>query len=922
MANYNSIAQVFGEVKSPVDVDFMGKVLMAKQDQFDAGLSAVNQTFAELKQQENLLKRDEDKARFAGKIQSILNTVNASGKLDLSSKNITGSIKAQVGEALDDYTITQISNSQAIRSFEAEIAEKRKKNDGTYADQNVSYAQDNSQLKDYLAGNSDTIGNLTYENYTDYHKELKNIADNLDKYDHDIKKQFRGTGENKGYFVNREGKELTAQELKTKTEFLLSDGAKKQMQIDGYAAYDRGATEEERFTNVKNKFTEFRAVLEKEDKEKLETYKGLLNNNPTDKDYKTKVEDLTKKVATTKADFDAIEKSKVAMYTTMYTESTIRGFANAFAIDEIDETLSDDSKYWHLKDLEYKTNKDLLDAQTKTKKNQDDVQSKFTPSPLDEQGSAYDHQQETITALQATVDEKANNIYASLPQATKNSVDNLVKSSKGKMTRDGAIVSVIGKSSHLVKLADIISLDESRNALLNEKTTFNKYVNQVTEESLKSIATPQFVKRMYENPDIRVTAVGTDGKEHVYAAKDVLKAYGVSEKDGKLVGNFSNNKKLLDTFNKSILADKALSANKSDDERRDMVKRLAVYFGENEKDVISESRSSFAAGQVATSGVKNYEINPNSKTGKFLESQKKGGGYDQRWGVWGRLTADDSFDDITEADNFIKFDVKAKVNKLLNEDRTLGMNKSFMVTPGTDMFTGVARQIGDAVIPNAGNSLKISLIPGQPNMVRVSQLQKGEKGTEDTKIADVRMQDLPPEVLQKVNFQNTKQAITVANSEHIKSKVEYNDINDVNRILDLQETVLAMKPELAHLTVKENITEYLFNSSTQNIVGTEDEPTQTGNIIKKVLDDPTIQVAVVPSGTRYFVEISKQVGDKNTVIVRTSDPVDDSNIESVYKMVKYAPQTYVASILNSMLDVEKTGRKSAVLKTLTTIYGK
>ena len=71
----------------------------------------------------------------------------------------------------------------------------------------------------------------------------------------------------------------------------------------------------------------------------------------------------------------------------------------------------------------------------------------------------------------------------------------------------------------------------------------------------------------------------------------------------------------------------------------------------------------------------------------------------------------------------------------------------------------------------------------------------------------------------------------------------------------------------------------------------------------------------------YFVEISRQVGDKNTVILRTPDQVDDSNIGSVYKMVKYAPQTYVAEMLHSMA-IEETAGSSEVLKTLISIYGK
>ena len=926
MANFLSEAAQFNQYQAPGDLNLINSTLAINQAKYDQGEKNYENNLAQLKVQEGLLRRPEDKDRFAQNVQGLINEINGKeGGINWAKRGLTNKINNYTNKALDSYTLDQIGISQTIRAFDTEVAKKKEKNDGTYADQNVMFAQDNAKLGDYLRGKDaqgnkvDKIGNLSYENYTDYHKELKNIADNLDKYDHDVKKQFRGTGDNEGYFVNREGKELTAQDLKAKTDILLTGGAKKQMQIDGYATYNVGNTEEEKLANVKSKFSEFRVTLEKTDKEKLLTMVGLLKNDPTNKEYILKVDELTTKIGNTKTDFDNIEKSKSAMYTTMYTESTVRNFANTFAIDDVYDTLSDDSGYWHKKDLEYKVNKDMLDAQTKVKTNLNDVQAKFTPAPLDEQSSAYDHQQETITALQSGVDEKSNAIYASLPQGTKNSVDDLVKNSKGKLTRDGAIVSIIGKSSNLVKLADIIALDESRNALLNEKTTFNKYVKQVSDEASKSIDNPKFVDAMYNSPNIKILYNGK-----MTPAKDVLSANGISVVNGKLVGSISAKPELLQAFNKSIIADKTLSSSQTFDYFSN-IKRLAGMMGENIDDILKNGKTTYTGG----SGMGQYQgavttqkvLDLNSKTGKFLEAHKKGGGYNRD----GIFSADDSFDDVssnTGINTFLDFDVKTKVNKLLGEDRTLAMNKSFMITPNTDMFKLVASQVGDAVIPNAGNSIKLSLIAGQPSMVRVSQLQKGEKNTTDTKIADIRMQDLPSEVLEKINFQNTKQAITVANSENIKSKVAYTDTNDINRILDLQETVLAARPDLAYQTTKSGVDNFIFNDRRiTNVVGTSKEPTQTGSVIKKVLEDSNIQVAVVLSGTRYFVEISRQVGDKNTVILRTPDQVDDSNIGSVYKMVKYAPETYVAEMLHSMA-IEETAGSSEVLKTLTEIYGK
>jgi len=247
MANYNSIAQVFGEVKSPVDVDFMGKVLMAKQNSFDEGLSAINETFAQLKQQENLLKRDEDKARFAGKIQSILSTVNASGKLDLSSKNITGSIKTQVGEALDDYTITQIGISQSLRNAYSEASEKQKKGDPTYSAGNFNFMIAQAGVDDYLKGyNSkgekvDSIGSLVYDNYVDVSKNaLERIKQLKDLRGEQIVEtpEVAEDGQLTGRKIKRTLKGLTEDEIFQYFPNLLTQQESRQLDINGWTKYN------------------------------------------------------------------------------------------------------------------------------------------------------------------------------------------------------------------------------------------------------------------------------------------------------------------------------------------------------------------------------------------------------------------------------------------------------------------------------------------------------------------------------------------------------------------------------------------------------------------------------------------------------------------------------------------------------------
>lgn len=358
MANYNSIAQVFGEVKSPVDVDFMGKVLMAKQNSFDLGLSQIDESLAAMKQQENLLIRDEDKARFAGKIQNILSTVNASGKLDLSSKNITRSIKAQVGEALDDYTVSQISNSQTIRNAYAEASEKQKKGDPTYSAVNFNDMIAQAGVDDYLKGyNSkgekvDSIGSLNYQPYVNAPKVLDDAVSKWAK-DHGYHTQINS--ENKGlYFVNTKSEVLTKDEILNYLDVIVDPNIKAQMEINTRASYGRlddtefNRLAKERYvyynTNDSAKLAEQKAKLKTESGEKAtEIEKNITALELKISDRQSKIDNNN---------FDRKEQYK------FYKDDIFGGIAEAYDKNEVididyNDTLLEIEKYKF--DVAYKT---------------------------------------------------------------------------------------------------------------------------------------------------------------------------------------------------------------------------------------------------------------------------------------------------------------------------------------------------------------------------------------------------------------------------------------------------------------------------------------------------------------------------------------------------------------------------------------
>lgn len=408
MANYNSQIANFGEVKSPIDVDFMGKVLMAKQGQFDEGLSSINQTFAELKQQENLLKRDEDKARFAGKIQSILSTVNASGKLDLSSKNITGSIKAQVGEALDDYTVTQIANSQAINNFYAQAAEKQKKGDATFSNRNFNDALELAKVDEYLKGvdakgnRVDSIGTLQYNDYVDVSNTLDKKAADYAK-ERGLKDQFLGRSSDAYETTDKYGVKVTREEIQRYLETTLDPKTSMQLQID--ARQSLGKYKDEDFNtymaeNQKQKNTEI--------KERIATTKAERDSVADDKkkDYTAYIAELEEILSSGELKFKKGSYDRSEIYS-VYTNTVLKNIAANHDVDIITKIDTSDMPFEIMK-FEAESSLKLRELSLKEEENRilkagSNGTMTETPKPVEEKEltKLQEQQQATYKTAQA-----------------------------------------------------------------------------------------------------------------------------------------------------------------------------------------------------------------------------------------------------------------------------------------------------------------------------------------------------------------------------------------------------------------------------------------------------------------------------------------------------------------------------------------
>jgi len=244
MASYLSTPDSPQQYQSPINLNLLNQALSTNQGKYDNGLQKYQNNLVQLKVQENLLLRDEDKQRFSQNVQGLIDEVNKAGKINWAKSGLTNKINTYTNLAIDDYTLDQIGISQTIRNFDAEVKKKREKNDGSYSDINYAFAQEQAGIQQYLAGvdaqgnKVDKIGALQYTNHIDVNKSALEKAKAF--------KELKGEETVEIPFTDSDGvrrtkttsvKGLTESEILAYMPQILSPEEGKQLQINGWAKY-------------------------------------------------------------------------------------------------------------------------------------------------------------------------------------------------------------------------------------------------------------------------------------------------------------------------------------------------------------------------------------------------------------------------------------------------------------------------------------------------------------------------------------------------------------------------------------------------------------------------------------------------------------------------------------------------------------
>ena len=924
-------------IRQPIergDIKFDAAMLSGLQSRYDANKSLIDQTLA---QYESLRGVNEtDNAYIAAQVSNVKNQINQLGSLNLAHNTGRDTILNNMKNVLKDPIVQDILVSKNIYdAYNAEAAKWKEKNPKEYSDTNYQYGLYKGGLENYNQGKIKKLGSMSFIPQGDPQKELKEVADNIEKYDTEIEK----TWTEGGYIYTKKGKRIDESKVRDIAETFLSEGAKKQLVIDGWATIHQGKTEEDRLNNTKKAFEQYKI-------KKLENQKSIVDQYKAEA-AKTGFEQDKKNAEIVQENYKNLEKSLLEigtegsaeqMYGTIYKDTTLSNFAKTFAYNTVDITdIKGDTTAMAIAKMEYDKIKDERDYQLELKKAGLKLDENGNPvgdgsafqtkadfdAKVGEEGNVQKAAMTEIDGLNEVITVRENAIFDTLDATTQNAINKRVKDSKGTKTRADILIEY--SQGGLINSEDADMLNQLVVDRYAKQEVYTRHAKAVEAEAEKKLDSPEVFKELFDKPNIKMMWKGKDGKDHLYSAKDILVLNGMVNEKGEKI---KSNPQVLEAIKKSMLADKVLSSPSSYDYDK-YIKTLAGMFGESVNDVTIKGATRYsnytgsmgspqgASGQATT-------WNPNSKTANFILEQKKRGGFNKA----GVFSADDSFDDITSVNNYFKEidpdEKNLKIGKRLMEDKTASFGKVVTVMPGTTEYAQIAAQAGF----NTKDTVPIEIrkIPNQPDMVTITVGKGSAVKTTPTEVPNdqkLRIEDLHPNVLSQINLYNTKSKLNTDNFPPIYQNAEYTEKvgGDVTAIAERfygGNTRSIVKR--AELTTKDGANNYYFNNFAE-ILGTIDTPTPLGTAVKNMINSKEnyIETQKTKSGSRtYIVPVLK---NKNTTVyvpeAVAGNLITDDNADSAQRNIKFIPQDYFNNYLLTVLGSQNKNEIDKFIK----IYG-
>ncbi len=297
MSSFLSAAYTPTEIQSTFNDPLSLKVLSVKQGAYNTNKAEVDQVQAAYN---NNLKglRESDNEYISARLKEAQGIVNGYGKKDYSITATKDTLLGNLKSITEDPIVkSAVLNRAKYDQANAQVAEKKKKNDGSYSDTNYAYMLDQGGYNAYMKGEIKDLGNLEYHNYIDV---TKTALDKVKSF-----KDLRGDESIEIPFTDTDGvkrtrtttvKGLTDSEILAYMPQILSPDESKQLQINGWAKYQGAGGLEVAQTTFKNYTREVESNLDENIAKYDAEYKNKnITQEERDKAFQNKTAEEDKK---------------------------------------------------------------------------------------------------------------------------------------------------------------------------------------------------------------------------------------------------------------------------------------------------------------------------------------------------------------------------------------------------------------------------------------------------------------------------------------------------------------------------------------------------------------------------------------------------------------------------------------------------
>lgn len=269
MASAYGIVHQYGEPDALFNPQLAAQALQFKQDKFDSNVVKVEQTLQQLGLSMSMMVREEDQEYMYEKVNGLIQSIPSLKDTDFSSNQSTRNILSRVNEALDERVITQLANSKKIRDFQGQIQALQESNRELYSDINYQDALKRAGYEEYMSGQTQNIGALSYSNYVDVQDKL---LDGIKKAQERIGEQEIDFTDADGITKRRKVSNMTISEWMTYMPNLVTPDMQRQLQINARAMYgwDNSVAQAQA--------AQQKQAIEAEYDKKINTYQTLLDN--------------------------------------------------------------------------------------------------------------------------------------------------------------------------------------------------------------------------------------------------------------------------------------------------------------------------------------------------------------------------------------------------------------------------------------------------------------------------------------------------------------------------------------------------------------------------------------------------------------------------------------------------------------------